>query len=130
MDINYCYKGLVPFKDYGKKEEMVGVRVSAATKTRLERLMAEHDRTMSYIANSLLLRGLALYEIDGELRDTQPVGVRTATVTLKPERKTLAPVVARIEPGRQTKADVRRMLDEEAEAEIQRRLQPKKRKKA
>lgn len=40
----------------------------------------------------------------------------------------LAPVVARIEPGKPTKDDVRRMINSDEIAEAERRLKPRKRK--
>jgi hypothetical protein len=72
MDANICYKVSVPtVADYGKKDEMIGVRVSSSVKDRLERIMAEHDRTMSWVANALLVRGLGLFERDGKFKDSE-----------------------------------------------------------
>lgn len=110
-----CFNRFVAFE---KKEIVVGLKVGASTKRSLDRIVAEHDRTISYVARELLLRGLAAYEADGILR--------AADATPKADRQ-IAPVVATIHGGQPTKADVRRMIEQPEIDEIERRIKPNKR---
>lgn len=98
--------------DYvGKKEFVVGAKVSESLRQRLDEIAAHEDRERSYVIRELMLRGLALYEVDGELRHDQRPVAHT-----KPR---LASVPATITPGRHvqqppeiTKRDAQKMVDD------------------
>lgn len=85
----------------GKNDTVIGTKVPETMKTRLESIAAEEDRTVSYVIRQLIIRGLSLYEMDGNLRGEAPAKAM----------RQLAPVVARIERGEISKQDVQRMID-------------------
>ncbi len=54
----------------GKKEKVVGSKVSFATYDILEAIAQTTDRTVSYLVRELMMRGLAQFYRDGEIRLT------------------------------------------------------------
>jgi predicted transcriptional regulator len=99
-----------------KKDVGISTRVSDTVDRRLKEIADEHDRKPAYVIRELLLRGLSLYEADGKLRGEAPIKAM----------RQLAPVVARIERGEMSKADVQRMIEQPEIAEIERRIKPRK----
>lgn len=74
-----CYVPLVPSKNE-KYQHVVGTKVTESTKRQLEEIAAADDRTVSYVIRELMLRGLALYQVDGLVKGDPPPGTRkTAT---------------------------------------------------
>ena len=86
---NICYKVSVA-ENYEKKDVGIATRVPESTKRLLEEIAYDHDRKVGYVIRELLGRGLALYEIDGRLKDVARASVRAAAEV------NLAPVVAAI----------------------------------
>ena len=84
-----------------KKDVVVGMKVGESVKRMLDRIADDTDRTISYVARELMIRGLALYQADGQLKDD---------LNRTTERH-LAPVVARIAPANERR-DAQRMIDE------------------
>jgi hypothetical protein len=67
-----CYKEPMPkpiISEEDKKNEVLGVSVSSKTKDNIADLGIEYERSLSYIAGALLLRGLAAYHRDGRLKE-------------------------------------------------------------
>jgi hypothetical protein len=95
---NICYNVSVP-SVYEKKEAGIGTRIPESVKRRIEEIAVSEERKVADVIRLLLLRGLALYEQDGRMRDDQ-----------KPDRK-LAPVVARIGRDEMSKQEIQRSLD-------------------
>lgn len=96
MDANLCYNFAVP----GKKEITVGTRIDEETQRKLERIVDLEDRKIGYVVRELMLRGLALYEIDGKLRDAQSerkttIGMLSKTAKLGGQRPKQKKVNAR-----------------------------------
>ena len=52
----------------GKKEIVVGCKISQKEKEILDDICAKEDRTRSYVLRELAMRGLATYSIDGRLK--------------------------------------------------------------
>jgi hypothetical protein len=65
-----------------KKEVTVGVRIAESTKRQLDKIVEAEDRTIGYVARELMIRGLALYQIDGRLRDEGQTGVKSLKAPL------------------------------------------------
>lgn len=126
-----------------KKTETVLINMDPETFTVLSKIADAEDRPRGYVARELMIRGFGLYAADGNLKDAAslteifdhslkqaaPQGVKVAKheLTIGRERQK-APVVARITPAdtpKPSKADVRRMLEEEAE-----RSRPAKRRRS
>src|SRR5688572_21006253 len=53
---------------HGRKEIVIGSKVSQAEYDALQRICAEHDRSMSYVLRELAMRGLANFFNDGRIR--------------------------------------------------------------
>lgn len=83
-----------------KKDVVVGMKIGESVKRMLDRIADEQDRTISYVARELMIRGLALYHLDGNLKDDMSVPARR-----------LAPVVATITPAVDPKDEVRQMVN-------------------
>jgi hypothetical protein len=77
---NTCYKpGMpkpaLPIKP--KKIEPLPMKVSGAVKDELKEIGDEHDRPVGYVARELMLRGLAAYRRDGQLKEPEePTGLK------------------------------------------------------
>ena len=74
MDINLAAGALGRYKESmkptnQKKSEMIGVMCAPALKEEISVIAASEERTLSYTAGALLLRGLAAYRRDGRLRE-------------------------------------------------------------
>ena len=78
-----------------KKTQTLAMKVQSSLLARLSDIAETEDRPIGYVARELMMRGLALYESDGRLRDSPATGA-----VPRP-----APVVARIEPAKATGAD-------------------------
>lgn len=89
---NLCYNHSVP-RNYEKKDAPIATRVPDAMKRQLDAIAEEHDRTVGYIIRELLGRGLAMYQADGQLRQS---GIPAAEVRV-------GKVVAKIEPSDEIK---------------------------
>lgn len=126
MQTILCYNRCVT-RNFEKKEASLAMKIAPSIKRQVEQIAEKEDRTVSYVASELMVRGLMLYELDGRLKGSPP-GVLASEITVGPAKKKKAPVVARIEPGPKTvtKADVRRMLDDDDVGEIERRLERKR----
>jgi hypothetical protein len=78
-----CYKELMPkraLNDEDKKNEVLGVSVSSKTKEEIEGMAMANERSLSYIGGALLLRGLAAFHRDGQLKEPQaPTQQKTVT---------------------------------------------------
>lgn len=112
-----CYNRNMP-QNAEKKSETVLLNLTPTTFDALTRIADFEDRKLGYVARELMIRGLALYEKDGRLRDE----AKAAT------GRKLAPVVASISGStQQSKGEIRKMLNSDAEREIERRLHPRKR---
>lgn len=83
-----------------KKSEQVLINVPPATLKRLSQIRIAEDRPLGYVARELMMRGLALYERDGKLRDEISTSVQSK-----------AKIAAYIGPGE--KEEVRRRFQEE-----------------
>lgn len=76
MDTLTCYKNPMPkrsMREEDKKNEVLGVSVSAKTKDFVTGVAEEEERSLSYIGGALLLRGIAAYLRDGQLKE--PSGI-------------------------------------------------------
>jgi predicted transcriptional regulator len=100
MNVNICYKVVVPV-NHEKKDVGIATRIPESIDQRLKEIADEHDRKPAYVIRELLLRGLSLYEMDGNLRGEAPAKAM----------RQLAPVVARIERGEMSRQDVQRMVE-------------------
>jgi len=118
-----------------KKSEQVAVKLAPATLEMIERICQAEDRPVGYVVRELMLRGLALYHEDGNLRSTNSPhrledafheGIKRAIPADIGQTKKLAPVIATITPATPTRADVRRMIGQDEIAEIERRVTPRK----
>ncbi len=118
--------------NYEKKVIPVTMKISETSKSDLDEICMLEDRHLSYVARELMLRGLALYRLDGRLKDDMRPGVTatTNTVQKEPSKKPLAPVVARIEPGPEVllKNEIRRTINAAEIDEIEKRLKPRRKK--
>lgn len=93
------------------------MKVADSTRRELESICEAQDRTLSYVARELMIRGLAAFRSDGLLKEP---------VTERP----LAPVVAHIGPADAAAAadidEVRRTISDDEVAEIESRLRPRR----
>ena len=89
-----------------KKTKQILLNLSPSDYEKFVRVAEETDRPLGYVARELSLRGWSLYEVDGKLRGEAPAKAM----------RQLAPVVARIERGEMSKADVQRMIDSQDDA--------------
>lgn len=67
LNVNVCVMSITS----GKKEVVIGSKVSQELKDFIENLARREDRSASNIARSFLMRGLAHYYMDGHLRPTE-----------------------------------------------------------
>lgn len=68
--------------DTGKKEIPVTMKLSESQLLRLEEICERRDRPRSYVARELMLRGMALFNQDGKLRESdETVASVLATIT-------------------------------------------------
>lgn len=58
--------------DFEKKEVTVGARIPERLLRELDDIAYTNDRTRGYVIRQLLMRGLAAYHADGELRVVRP----------------------------------------------------------
>jgi hypothetical protein len=70
MNNKMVYNLVVPEK-FEKKELPITMKVSESLRQTLESIGAKEDRPLGYVARELMVRGLSLYRMDGQLR-TQP----------------------------------------------------------
>ena len=77
-----------------KRSEMLTAKVPPSVKDAILRIVREDDRTESYVALALVVRGLAAYARDGKL--TEPEG---GSVRLKDEENPIEYVTAKTEKG-------------------------------
>jgi hypothetical protein len=102
MHKNVWYNVGVP-KHTEKKNENFSLKMPISIMARLKEIAEFEDRPLGYIGRELMVRGLALYEMDGKIRG------EAATETMR----RLAPVVARIDRPEMTKQEIRRSLEEQ-----------------
>lgn len=84
--------------NFEKKEEPLALRIPISLKNRLIAIGFEHDRPVGYVARELMIRGLAMYEQDGKIRDSvlaseQSVNDKPVMVETKVRRVPLAGTV-------------------------------------
>ena len=115
MQKNIWYNVRVP-KTLEKKNVNFSLKVPESLLEALGAIGEHEDRPLGYVGRELMIRGLALYRVDGRLRD-EPVA--------KPERH-LAPVVATITPPRPaelSRSEIQRTI---SNTEIERGVTPRK----
>lgn len=97
------------------KGTRLNLRISEGFRDDIERLADYHGLSLSSYAHSLLVKAVR------REREATP----EVFGTIQPERH-LAPVVATITPATPTKAEVRRMINQDEIDEIERRVTPRK----
>ncbi len=55
--------------NFEKKEITIGMKVQETIRRQIEEIAADEDRPVGYVARELMIRGIALYRLDGKLRD-------------------------------------------------------------
>ncbi len=98
------------------KETRLNLRITEELRGDIETLAAYHGLAMSSYAHSLLVKSIR------QAKEEHP---EAFGITEQPQRH-LAPVVATITPATPTKAEVRRMINQDEIAEIERRVTPRK----
>jgi len=114
MQTELWYNGFVT-KQFVKKSEQIAMKLIPDLLAELEQISRDEDRPLGYVARELMIRGLALYRVDGRLRDEPQAA------------KHLAPVVATIGPATHamTKAEIQRTINADEIAEAASRLKPR-----
>jgi hypothetical protein len=96
MQGNVWYNVDVP-KSLEKKNENFSLKMPVSLLKLLGEIAEAEDRPLGYVGRELMIRGLALYQSDGRLRDEPNTHI--------------APVVARISPGdQQTREEIEHQL--------------------
>lgn len=62
-----------------KKTVQIGVKISDSLNSLIEEICTNEDRPVGYVARELMIRGLALYRLDGKLRDDVQTSVQPAS---------------------------------------------------
>lgn len=75
-----------------KKAEMIGLKIEASDKEALIKICQSEDRPLGYVARELMLRGLADYRRDGQLKDSEVRG-KLPLVSARTEEKPKSKVV-------------------------------------
>lgn len=118
-----------------KKSEQILINIEPSSFRVLAHIAETEDRPLGYVARELMVRGLALYAADGNLKDNSsmenvfhnalqkaipPNSVKAAEVRV---RKDPGKVVARIGPGKEnvSKDDVRKMVEKDLKQSPKRR---------
>ena len=70
MQNNLWYNKKVAAK-FEKKDQPLALRVPISLLNTIEEISEAEDRPVGYVARELMVRGLALYQRDGMLRDAQ-----------------------------------------------------------
>lgn len=91
MQSQVWYNSVVSLKSE-KKSVQIAVKISETLNAEIEAICSVEDRPVGYVARELMLRGLALYKLDGRLRDEAKPGVRAAELK----------IAARIDPSEET----------------------------
>lgn len=60
-------------KGFEKKGEPLTLKVQPSLLSALKAISETEDRPLGYVARELMVRGLALYRLDGKLRDVSPL---------------------------------------------------------
>lgn len=66
-----CYKTPMPRKVKEPKTDMLGVMVTSTIKKKVGRIADAEERSLSNVGGLLLLRGLAAFDRDGQLREPE-----------------------------------------------------------
>lgn len=95
-----------------KKTEQLAMKLLPETFEKLSLIAEVEDRPVGYVARELMLRGMVLYAVDGNLRDTYSPHhleeiMHKAVKAAIPKGEVAAKISGNVSP---TKDDVRRML--------------------
>ncbi len=116
-----------------KKTIQIGVKIPESLYQILEEVCQAEDRPVGYVARELMVRGLALYRVDGFLKDNNSAvnAVHNAIQKAIPPSK--SKIVGTILPGKKkepTKDDVRIMYQKESDIIDVGEVKPQRKKKA
>jgi hypothetical protein len=83
MQNNLWYNEVVP-NGTEKKDQPLALRVPVSLLETLGEIARAEDRPLGYVARELMGRGLALYRVDGKLRDDSPTSESKIVATIAP----------------------------------------------